>query len=134
MFLFDLKRFQQISKASLRCNWVYIFTYYQTQDIGIWNNGIMEIMEFFPLMHIRFFHHNHLVFSENWFMKCIFKLDIVSVEILANIICVPVASKDCKNSHENIWARVSFSKSRRPPDCSFVKKHTPTQVFSCEFS
>ena len=51
----------------------------------------MEIMEFFPLMHIWFFHHSHLVYLENWFMKCMVKLDIVSVEILTNIICVPVA-------------------------------------------
>ena len=59
-------------------------------------------------------------------MKCMVKLDIVSVGILTNIICVPVAYvfrkhicilwymlfqqvvhkvyvlKDCKNSHENI--------------------------------
>ena len=53
-------------------------------------------------------------------MKSMIKLDIVSVEILTNIICVPLAYvfrkipvlqqslhkvyvlKDCKNSHENI--------------------------------
>ena len=53
--------------------------------------GIMEIMEFFPLMHIWFFHHNHLACLDNWFMKCMVKLDIVSVEILTNVISVSVA-------------------------------------------
>ena len=74
--------------------------------------GIMEIMEFFPLMHIWFFHHNHLACLENWFMKCMVKLDIVSVEILTNITCVPVAHVFRKIHVHTLVHVVSASRSR----------------------
>ena len=38
-----------------------------------------------------------------------------------------------QNSQENTCARVSFLIKLQALACNFIKKETPTQVFSCEF-
>ena len=67
---------------------------------------------FFPLMHTWFCHHNLLVCLENWLMQCMVKLDIVSVKILTNIICVPLAQV-FRTIHVHAFVHfVSASRSR----------------------
>ena len=83
----------------------------------------MEIMEFFPLMYIWFFHHSHLVCLENWFMKCMVKLDIVSVEILTNITCVPIAHVFRKIHVHTLIHVVWASRSRSILFLKIVKIH-----------
>ena len=45
--------------------------------------------------------------------------------------CKQVFCETKQNSRESICAGVSFKYSMRAPACSFIKKQTPTQVFSC---
>ena len=70
----------------------------------------MQIMEFFPLMHIWFFHHSHLFCLKNWFMKCMVKLDTVSVEILTNTICSTYIPKNTCAYFDTCCFRKPFTK------------------------